>query len=1041
MPSRGYADSEEKFEAVLDEISELIEKYSGTHDILLAGDMNASMSRIQPQARDRKLCELLNTFGLETQQNPQLNTFHHENGKDKSAIDYIFIKPSTSIVIEDTKTHDMDPVNTSDHAPVGVRVKHVRRQKGSGKEKQQQASTSTKVIWEKCNTEVYKQSILEGLQSMPKLGETEFESLWAITHLNDILLRASDEACGPKPRQHKKSKGGIRPWNPRISSAIAASKKAHREWKRAGSPKNPNHPTVLQRKLAKKAIRKEINAANWKKTNSLQQEIDTASSGDVKLFHKLIRKQRQTTTSRITELCVNEAILTTPEEICEGFGTHFAGLAEPQDRPAFNSEYKQQVEFDSLVIRELCSTHPSKIRPASIEEIKAAIMKLNSNKAADNSGVTAEHLKHACDILTPTMTSIINHLLEKKIVPSVLKDGTLTPIEKKGKDRSIPGNHRGITVLATIEKVLEQICANRLCETLDSTQNRMQRGFTENTSSINAALLVTEAINESIDKRHALKFTTLDATKAFDVVSHDSLFRKLYLDGVAGDLLLLLFEMYRDPETKVKWQGNISKPFTILQGVRQGSPLSTILYKRYVNRLLDCLQNSGLGFSWGSIACPAPTCADDVALLSRNSCQQQAMLLSVNHYTQKERYEINASKSATLTYLPGKKKTDDSTELNLQLAGETIPSQATATHLGIVRQSDNRYDITLDDNIKKGRKTLYALMGAGLHGKNGLNPATSLNILYAYVAPRCLYGLEAVQLNKTQLKKLDNFHRKLLRQLQSLPDSPTVADVAVYALVGRIPLSAEIDKRKLSLFGNIARQQESIENKLAHRQLAIKPNSSKSWFVDVNEILHKYELPSAHCLLADPPTKMTWKKRVCEKVQSYWQTQWIETHSKKPSLKYLNIAGCKVGQIHQVWRTTSHNSRDIRRATIKAKLLTGTYVLQANRAVFNQYSVNGTCPLCKKGIETREHFLVECESTEDIRAQYVARIKILLQASSLEIPTPSENKHWWTQLILDCSHPDIQGVVQLQKEEQNQLEIVTRCLCFALHSARSDYVF
>ena len=32
-----------------------------------------------------------------------------------------------------------------------------------------------------------------------------------------------------------------------------------------------------------------------------------------------------------------------------------------------------------------------------------------------------------------------------------------------------------------------------------------------------------------------------------------------------------------------------------------------------------------------------------------------------------------------------------------------------------------------------------------------------------------------------------------------------------------------------------------------------------------------------------------------------------------------------------------------RRAQIKWKILTGTYILQANRATFNQYSVNPTC--------------------------------------------------------------------------------------------------
>ena len=40
--------------------------------------------------------------------------------------------------------------------------------------------------------------------------------------------------------------------------------------------------------------------------------------------------------------------------------------------------------------------------------------------------------------------------------------------------------------------------------------------------------------------------------------------------------------------------------------------------------------------------------------------------------------------------------------------------------------------------------------------------------------------------------------------------------------------------------------------------------------------------------------------------------------------------------------------KKVRRAEIKARLLTGTYTLQSNRAKFNQYNVSPICKLCKK---------------------------------------------------------------------------------------------
>ena len=67
-----------------------------------------------------------------------------------------------------------------------------------------------------------------------------------------------------------------------------------------------------------------------------------------------------------------------------------------------------------------------------------------------------------------------------------------------------------------------------------------------------------------------LLLTTLDTQKAFDVVDQNSLLRKLYLDGVHGDDWLLLKDLYSDCSSRVKWAGQLSDPFFIDQGVRQG---------------------------------------------------------------------------------------------------------------------------------------------------------------------------------------------------------------------------------------------------------------------------------------------------------------------------------------------------------------------------------------------------------------------------------------------------------------------------------------
>jgi hypothetical protein len=75
----------------------------------------------------------------------------------------------------------------------------------------------------------------------------------------------------------------------------------------------------------------------------------------------------------------------------------------------------------------------------------------------------------------------------------------------------------------------------------------------------------------------------------------------------------------------------------------------------------------------------------------------------------------------------------------------------------------------------------------------------------------------------------------------------------VYLLLGTEPIQATINKRMLSLFGQIIRDQNSVENKIAYRQIAIYDLNSKSWFSKLKMVLMKYCFPEAFHLLQNPP--------------------------------------------------------------------------------------------------------------------------------------------------------------------------------------------
>ncbi len=133
-----------------------------------------------------------------------------------------------------------------------------------------------------------------------------------------------------------------------------------------------------------------------------------------------------------------------------------------------------------------------------------------------------------------------------------------------------------------------------------------------------------------------------------------------------------------------------------------------------------------------------------------------------------------------------------------------------------------------------------------------------------------------------------------------------------------------------------------------------------------------------------------------------------------------------MGTPHPIWGTVRDNVHDSRRAQLKCRILTGTYNLQSNRAVFNQYRVDPTCKLCDEQPETRQHFLAECEALAPERDRFRHQISQI----TLELNIDTRNPETLVKLILDSTwivkNPDVIA----------DIELASRILIHKLHYKR-----
>ena len=219
----------------------------------------------------------------------------------------------------------------------------------------------------------------------------------------------------------------------------------------------------------------------------LQQEILDAKSTDTKLFHKLINKQRGNRGGCVNELTANGQVYRTEEGIFRGWRDHFQALATPSDKEDFDMKYTRMVSDEVPMISDLCKN--SECVEITPEQVKTAIKSLNTGKAADYYGVTAEHFLHGGEAVIQAMTHIINMLYKFGRVTDAMKIGTLTPVYKKKGLSTDAKNYRGITVLPVVTKILEAVIRDQIQPIIERQQNSLQRGFTKHSSPMNCSLI------------------------------------------------------------------------------------------------------------------------------------------------------------------------------------------------------------------------------------------------------------------------------------------------------------------------------------------------------------------------------------------------------------------------------------------------------------------------------------------------------------------------------------------------------------------------
>ncbi|CAC5388924.1 unnamed protein product [Mytilus coruscus] len=152
----------------------------------------------------------------------------------------------------------------------------------------------------------------------------------------------------------------------------------------------------------------------------------------------------------------------------------------------------------------------------------------------------------------------------------------------------------------------------------------------------------------------------------------------------------------------------------------------------------------------------------------------------------------------------------------------------------------------------------------------------------------------------------------------------------------------------------------------------------------------------------------------------------------------MNIENLEVGKTAQVWNLQNQPRLELRKAIIKARMMTGSYILQSDKHKFTHFIAELLCQLCNTENEDIVHMVTSCPVLSAVREKYYVEMKkeILDSIDPIKWNTFCCNKMEITRLILDCNN--FKGTLNISNELITKIEEKGRNLLFQLHTKRIE---
>ena len=311
---------------------------------------------------------------------------------------------------------------------------------------------------------------------------------------------------------------------------------------------------------------------------------------------------------RLPSGCISEDPIEIKRHVREFYESLYSRHAT--DESALNDLFVNIKTLDASLAEDLESS-------ITVEELDNAVKQLGKNKSPGLDGLTSEFYQVFWPILRKDFQEILTSSLESGILPYSFRRAVITLLPKKG-DLADISNWRPVSLLNTDYKIFAKLLASRLKHCIGHVIGRDQSYCIPGRSIYDNINLIRDAIFYANVEDIPLAVLNLDQKKAFDNVDHGYLFNVMKLMGFGNQFISYIQTLYEGAESLIKVCGSLTTPFSFQKGIRQGCPLSGLLYTIAIEPLLNSLREKlskyALNIPGTDKSCVVSAYADDVSI-------------------------------------------------------------------------------------------------------------------------------------------------------------------------------------------------------------------------------------------------------------------------------------------------------------------------------------------------------------------------------------------------------------------------------------------